>query len=525
MKAKRKNNYILLLLLCVLPLSTSCTAIQEFTAYEVNEKKETTEKESISPIRLESEEKVTMDLVITNPKSLFPYDENDYVVDALLDLLYEPLVFFTGENEAVPVIMEEYEQITDTEYILQIKENIYFHNEKKLTAEDVLYTFTYIKENQPSKYKWIETYIKSIDVIDTFVVQVEFYKKHYFNLHALEFPIISKEYVTSKEYSAMKPIGTGMYVIDEMQPMQYVHLLRNKKYHEKSALPYDVNAAIVRKEEQLLQMYTTKRSDILYQDITKWSAHSDDVTIKKYVYTSPYFYILGFNHEKEPMKKKEYRKFMASQMPYESINKDIFLRKLTDDIIPIQQGYYTPDIYNIADYNRIENPEKLLYEIIDGYVQYASYTLEILYVEEDYMQKKIAEYMQNAISHEIIQLRFTGLTRDEYRTRIENKEYDMFIGALKAEKVPYFEKYLVTEGKGNVFGYSHNLMDMYCSDIYTKDTENEVSIEINKINRLVYEELPFYPFGFLQNAVFQHNKLKITIKPSYEYIFGNIAPK
>ena len=75
------------------------------------------------------------------PKTLIPYGSNDTGTSPVTSLIYDTLIRFNENMEIEPCIATEWEQIDDTHFRFKLRDDVYFHNGDKLTAEDVLYTF------------------------------------------------------------------------------------------------------------------------------------------------------------------------------------------------------------------------------------------------------------------------------------------------------------------------------------------------------------------------------------------------
>ena len=79
--------------------------------------------------------------VAKEPKSLIPSGSNDTGTSPVTTLIYETLLNFDENMELTPCLATEWEQIDDTHFRFKLRDDVYFHNGDKMTAEDVLYTF------------------------------------------------------------------------------------------------------------------------------------------------------------------------------------------------------------------------------------------------------------------------------------------------------------------------------------------------------------------------------------------------
>jgi len=61
-------------------------------------------------------------------------------------LINDGLFMTNEEMEVVPLLVDKYEQPSDTTYVFHIRRDVKFHDGTPLTAEDVAYTYNSIKD-------------------------------------------------------------------------------------------------------------------------------------------------------------------------------------------------------------------------------------------------------------------------------------------------------------------------------------------------------------------------------------------
>jgi peptide/nickel transport system substrate-binding protein len=85
----------------------------------------------------------------------------------LVTLIYSGLMRKDTKGQLIPDLAEKYESSPDgLSYTFTLKENLSFHNEKPLTADDVLFTITKIKDsivNSPQKVSWDGVGVEKLD--------------------------------------------------------------------------------------------------------------------------------------------------------------------------------------------------------------------------------------------------------------------------------------------------------------------------------------------------------------------------
>lgn len=79
--------------------------------------------------------------VSREPTTLVPYDSVDVGTIYVCSQIYDSLLDIDADLELQPSLAESWEVIDDTHYRFKLRDDVYFHNGEKLTAEDVLYSF------------------------------------------------------------------------------------------------------------------------------------------------------------------------------------------------------------------------------------------------------------------------------------------------------------------------------------------------------------------------------------------------
>lgn len=150
--------------------------------------------------------------------------------------IYECLLWMDENGELQPWLATGYEMSSDgLEYVFTLRDDVYFHNGEKMTAEDVAFTYTLgMEKNQPLRVNLLIN-LQSCEVVDENRVK--------FTLSApfAGFPsetsarigfIINKKYyeeVGSAGYNSA-PVGTGPYVFSNRVSGQEIVLKAFDKY-------------------------------------------------------------------------------------------------------------------------------------------------------------------------------------------------------------------------------------------------------------------------------------------------------
>jgi len=510
----------------IVVVTSGCSTIERIADYNLDRLYEDKEVVVDNTIYLPESTyiKDTIEMVMLNPNSLNPLDSNNYTIDQVLKLIYEPIFDLTSDYDLKPNIIENYIKVAERKYRFTLK-NKSFHNNNPLTTEDILFSYEYIKSAESSTYDYCIEYIESITIIDEHIFDVQFNSLNYYNLYALTFPIISKEYVDSKDYNKMLPIGTGKYQFLDFQEMMYLKLNGNKN-HKTPPITNNLNINIVRDFEDEYNMFLSKRIDIHSPLKTNWAKYSDDQLIKQYLYDSPYYYYIGINHNNTFLQDITYRKLLATSIPYDKIVQDGFLGHMNQITLPIVSNHIFAnemDPFYANDYSYYKNNYdkkmrsdyltklRLDYQFFDLETQ----TLEMIYNQKDVYQTNIALTISESYDDHNILIKLIPLDSAEYFNAIKAGQFDLYIGSIKTGLIPDFESLYSSNGSLNFGKFNSLNVDGLLNTYYKVMQPTQFYKLLENISKVVTDELPIIPLGFLENGLFIHNQINGDANPTY----------
>ncbi len=511
-------------LLCITLVSlfilNGCSAIEQIANYNLErlyEEKEVNTKEIIT--LPESEYiKDTIELSMENPDSLNPLDGVSYSVDQALKLIYEPIFYVEEDYSLVNGCIESYEKISERVFRFYIGESL-FHNGLALVSDDILFSFEYIGDHQESGYRYALDYIDTITIRDDKTFDVKFKSINYYNLYSLTFPIISNAYVAGDTYDNMVPVGTGDYAYYDFQEMLYLKLRRSDHSISDASSDY-ININIVRLPEDEYSMFLSKRIDLYAPAKTEWTMFSDDRNIGQYTYDSPYYYFIGFNHQHRYLKDLSYRQLMAASVPYDTIKEVCFLGHLSSVVLPIPSNhvfvsgmdeYYgnnDDSSYYITQYEAVDKID-FLKTLRSQYIyfDYQKPLFTIIYNEADWYQSQIANVLRDNMEDDYIRFNIQGLDPDSYLERLETKDFDMYIGSIRTGILPNLGQVFDSEGHLNYGGFDSPNINGLINTYYKVLLDDQYYRQLENITRIVSDELPIIPLGYLENGFFVHNQV------------------
>ncbi len=196
----------------------SSSAVQQAAADETTEKKDT------FTVAYRSE-----------AANLDPHNNQSLTAFSLELLIYDRLVDKDSDGNIVPALATEWEEIDDTTIRFHLRDDAYFHNGEKVTAEDVKYTIERA-ETMPGSRAFMNSFDgEGTTVVDEYTVDIKLHTPFapIFNyLASARGCVVCKsemEKVGSDTYGR-HPIGSGPLVFSSWTAGDSVVLTRNDNY-------------------------------------------------------------------------------------------------------------------------------------------------------------------------------------------------------------------------------------------------------------------------------------------------------
>ena len=178
-----------------------------------------------------------------NPLGLDPTSNKMQDDFNIMDAIYDKLVLRDYENdEFLPNLATSWEWNSDTTMLFHLRDDVYFTNGEKMTAEDVAYSFITGMNSADNKAFMNPFNEETTKAIDETTVQIGF---DYPFSAALAYIASTRGNIVCKSVHekiggdayAQNPIGTGMFIFDKWVQGDSVTLHRNDEYWNKDRMP------------------------------------------------------------------------------------------------------------------------------------------------------------------------------------------------------------------------------------------------------------------------------------------------
>lgn len=210
--------------------------------------------------------------LLVEPPGLDPFHQAADARIQITVLMYQGLFYEGADGEAVPLLAESYEVSDDSlTYTFKLREGVTFHTGAPMTAEDVAYSYNYIRDAENgSPGAGDFAIISNIEVLDDTTVR--------FTLSA---PNASLPMTLGNKYGAVVPagyfddddaqnrmnresVGTGPFRLSEFNPNSNLMVERFEGYWEENAPYLDaINFSFLPNSASMLVALRNNRIDLV----------------------------------------------------------------------------------------------------------------------------------------------------------------------------------------------------------------------------------------------------------------------
>ena len=282
--------------------------------------------------------------------NLNPLKAADSFSHYALYLIYDTLFTIGEDLQAKGDLVVKTENPDATTYIFTLREGVTFHDGSPLTAEDVKFTYDYVR-NKENGHKFATKFapIITIEVIDP--LHVKFVTKEPYAplLTTLTIPIAPK-HIAEKDLDALNshPVGSGPYTFVEWKPQERLVLTANTAWWGDGPKIKDIVLRPI--AEPTTRVTALETGEIQIADGVPF-AQARVLQEKGFVFVAvePHGYnLFAFNETKKPFDDPRVRRAMTLALNRQEITDFVWygLNKLVNSPIIQRSWAYNPEVTN-----------------------------------------------------------------------------------------------------------------------------------------------------------------------------------
>jgi len=258
--------------------------------------------------------------IVGQPRFINPvYGSSNDVDRDLINLIYSGLFKYDSQGNLIPDLIKEYSIEEDNKtYLITLRQDVLFHDETPLTADDVIFTIKTIQNpdfQSPIQAQWLDV---EVEKISDYQIKLTLKNSYPAFLETLTLKILPSHIwknISSQNFPLcnynFEPIGSGPFEIknvnkDNTGEISSIALEKFSKYYNKKPYLNKISFMFFSNEGQLYQAAKNNIIDAFspislsdYKEVYKFNEHS---------FVMPRYYALFFNpKEKELLTNNDVR--------------------------------------------------------------------------------------------------------------------------------------------------------------------------------------------------------------------------
>lgn len=450
----------------------------------------------------------------------------------LSTIIYEPLLSLSENYKIEFALAKECSKINEKTYIVKLRENLKWENGNSITAKDVYFTITKLKEGK-SIYSENVKNVNSVEIIDDLTIKIILNKEESFFEYNLVFPIISsQQFEGEKDFykSRIAPISSGRYKV-KSATADNMELIKNDNWYKKEEVSSKIETIKINFYDTMGDVYNSFKIGNIDMICTSNLNISDYIGTIGYAtkdYKSRELDFISLNCKSNILSNKEVRQAINYAINRKQIISSVYGNEYYTSSFPIDYGsyLYTKDID--SSYN--QNKAKKILQDAGWEYKYARWqktenyetkTINIdLYVEEANKQRvKVAELIESQLEDIGINVNLYKISNKLYKDYLASKEYDMLITGVYNGYSPDLSYFI---GENNINQYENNEINSILSELNTITDEEKVKEKYNRIIEIYEDEMPCICLYRNKSKVVYSMKLTGEFNPNSYSVYYHI---
>ena len=483
-------------------------------------------------------------LSVTRFKTLNPLLNNNRSLVQVHKLMYESLVSFNEEMKIVPQLAQKWEMSQDGKTIdFTIRQNVYWHDGKELSIDDIIFTFDTIKKTHKdrkihSPYEDIADVVLSVNEIDDNTIRFNFKRQFGSALELLVFPILPShlflEENLDKLYSNDFPlVGTGRYKLEEYSRMRQFTLVKNDKYWGQHASLEKIKVVVVPDMDAQVSLLDSGEINFVQVVDTDWRRYYDHDSLRVYEFITNNLEFIGFNFTNETLNNLNVRKAIAYAIDRHRLVSNIYLGHATIVDVPVNPNSW---LYYEGKYmfsHNVENAKALLDEA--GYrintdtgirenVHGEDLSFKLITNKGNSMREKTAYFIKEMLEEIGIKLEIVILEWEEFNESIEISDFDIVFAGWHLSKIHdlSFAFHSTEIGNTNIINYQNEEIDTKLENVINSIKREEFRKNSQLVQKYISDNLLYFCLFFEHQALVMDRRVEGSINPQFHNIFYEI---
>jgi peptide/nickel transport system substrate-binding protein len=525
-------NIIVLLCVAFSACSSNDISIQNTEGYEVTEETTAAVDSAQTP-----QKGGVLKIAMHKPQTLNPLLNTDVTVDEVLRLVFEPLFTIDEEMDVVPVLAESYTPSDDgTSVTVSLKSGVKWQDGSSVDANDIIYSLDVLKKAPDDViYKNAVEGVKDYSKLDLLSVKINYDKPLGGYQYNLCFPVVPENYykgadtettdadgylITDVDNVNFKPVGNGFYAFESYEIMRTLKLKASSNCFEGAPYIDEIDALIVDDKDTEISAYQSGLVDVIAANLTQWGDIGSGSETLNVPYNTGCFEFIGFNNSKSPFSELTFRQAIAYAVSVDGIIDSIYIGNAVKSLTPYSPAsMYTSSVgMDSYDYN----PENTRTMLSSGDFSAESLKIKVLVNSENSNREECGKQIVNNLNRAGFTASLESVSFDEYTQKIENDDFDIFVGSINVKNNMDLTDFLSSNGSNNYCNFSDSRMDRLLSDVATASNSDKYRQAVSEASKYCSNQLPLIGIGFKSDVLLTKNNICGIKKPVSGNIFANI---
>jgi peptide/nickel transport system substrate-binding protein len=455
----------------------------------------------------------------SNPLQLDPRYSTDANSVRIGNLIYNSLLRYDERSQLQSELAENWRMLDDRTYVLDLRQDVNFHNGKRLTAADVKYTYESILDpNSLSPKRGLLRPLEAIDQIGSHQLRFRLRAPHAPFIEQFTMGIVPAAAGKSAVSNYEPPPGSGPFRLETLESGEKVTLRANANYWEGRPGLAGVVFKIV--PDALVRVLEFKQGSIdfmqndLEPEMLPWLKHNTDARVEMNQGTT--FQYIGINLTHPILRHRKVRQAIAC-----AIDRDSVIRHLLKNIVSEATGLLSPHnwAYDESARRWPYNPARarqLLDEAgfidPDGDGPRPRFRLSFKTTNID-LRRRIAEAFKEQLLQVGIEIELRSYEWGTFFSDIKSGNFHLYSLAWVGIEDPdiyhqIFHSSSVPPNGDNRGRYRNSDVDRLLEQGRVTLDRSERQVIYRDVQRLLAEDLPYVPLWWWKNVIVKQPGLR-----------------
>ena len=482
------------------------------------------------PTTSENEEEIVKEITlgIALLDAINPILSQNKQVQEISRIIFEPLLEIDEEYKLQKCLAKDWAKISETTYLVKIKDDIKWSDGSQFVVEDVIFTIEMLKQLS-SVYSSNVQNIISVEKVDDDTVKITLNQEVPFFEYNLIFPIMSRTYYEGLDFTNTDknsaPIGTGKYKI--VQNISNAIILNKNEHYAREELTLEkITISKYATLGELYNAFKLGKIDVITTTNIGIENHIGTIGFNKKDVAGREFDFLALNTQNTVLSNVEVRNAISHAINRENIVTSLFNNKYKVSDYPLDYGNWLAGETEDSSYNPDlakqileQNGWVYKYDKWQKTQNYYTRTLSFKIVVQASNQTRvtIAEMIKADLEAIGIRVTVVKASDNQYQYYLQNKNYDSIITGTTCSLSPNLETYF------NASNYSSNAeLNSLLNEVKNITKEDLLKEKYTRIRRIFNEEKPFIGLYSSYYSVASSWALRGNVTPNWYNIFIDI---